>query len=52
MNGPMSGILKGGPAIEPFRLIYITRDMSWLMIPFEVRIFGYLGRRLSRQVEK
>lgn len=26
INGPMSGILSGGPAIEPFRLIYITRD--------------------------
>ena len=25
-NGPMSGILKGGPAMEPFRLMYMTRD--------------------------
>lgn len=26
MNGPMSGNLKVGPAMEPFRLMYMTRN--------------------------
>ena len=30
----MSGILNVGPAIRPFRLIYMTRDgVSWMKYP-------------------
>lgn len=32
INGPMSGILSGGPAIGPFRLMYITKGHQQVLI--------------------
>lgn len=32
----MSGILNGGPAMGPFRLMYMTRDdVSWMKYPMD-----------------
>lgn len=48
----MSGILNVGPAMEPFRLMYMTRDgVSGMKYPMD-STFGYLGHRPPRQAEQ
>lgn len=44
MKGPMSGILNGGPAMEPFRTIYMTADGLDMTILRAVTGLNYLDR--------
>lgn len=47
----MNGILKAGPAIEPFRLMYMTmREVSWALNISELHWQSYIDHKLLGEV--
>jgi hypothetical protein len=47
----MSGIFSGGPAIEPFRLMYMTIKQCQLDETWDLKIIGYLGHKAPQRTK-